>query len=93
MNQYDLVMTKTEVKPITLEVLDLREGETVESAIVTHFPPTGSSSSVSVDVASPYLNFFMGPFETKGIHQVKVQAVGDAGSKPETLYYIDVKDI
>ncbi len=92
---YELVMSKTEVKPITVEVLDLQHGEAVSSANVTHTPPSGDALTITPTVDSPYLSMVLGPFAVPGQHFVKVQAVGDGStpSKPEVLYSIDVKDI
>lgn len=94
MKTYDLEMTRTEVKPITLHVRDLREGETVNSATVTHTPPSGSALEINPSIETPYITMEFGPFATAGIHFVKVQAVGSANppSKPEVLYEIRVKD-
>lgn len=92
---YDLIMTKSEVKPITLQVLDLQEDETVASATAVHTPPSGSALTITPDVDSPYVNMVFGPFALAGHHFVKVQAVGSAvaPSKPEALYQILVKDV
>jgi len=92
---YDLVMGKTEVKPITVRVLDLLEGETVVSATATHTPPEGGAGiSIACSIDTPYINMEFGPFTTPGYHFVKVQAVGDAPtpSKPEVEYMIRVRD-
>jgi len=87
-------MSKTEVKPITVQVLDLQEGETVASANITHTPPSGSALTIPKTIASPYIHMLFGPFAVVGLHYVKVQAVGNAASpsKPEVLYLINVKD-
>jgi len=93
---YDLVMTTTETKPITVNVQDLRDGETVLSAVVTHSPPDGGAVlSITPSVETPYITMAFGPFATPGYHFVKVQAVGTASppSKPEVVYTILVKDI
>lgn len=92
---YNLIMTKTEIKPITVQVLDLQTAETVASAVVTHTPPSGSALTITPTVDTPYINMRFGPFAVAGQHYVKVQAVGSAGapSKPEVLYSIEVKDI
>lgn len=94
MIHYKLVMTKTEVKPITVQVLDLQTGEVVDSANATHTPPSGSALTITPTVDTPYVNMVFGPFAVVGRHQVKVQAVGDAASpsKPEVIYTIDVRD-
>jgi hypothetical protein len=90
---YQLTMTKTEVKPITVQVLDLQEGETVASANATHTPPSGSALTITPSVETPYVNMLFGPFAVEGIHYVNVQAVGNATppSKPEVLYIIEVR--
>jgi hypothetical protein len=92
MIQYNLVMTKTEVKPVTVHVIDLLDGETVSSALVVHTPPSGTPLTITGDVTTPYIDLELGPFTVAGWHFVKVQAVGDAGSKPEVVYAIEVKD-
>ena len=89
---YDLVMTKTEVKTITLRARDLQTNEQVDDAEITHTSPSGSALSIDYDVDTPYINMLFGPFETPGHHFVKVQAVGNLGSKPEALYQIRVRD-
>lgn len=89
---YDLVMTKTEVKPITLRARDLQTGETVTDATITHTPPSGNGMSIEKSIDTPYVNMEFGPFGTSGYHFVKVQAVGNLGSKPEALYQILVRD-
>jgi len=95
MIEYKLVMTKTEVKPITVQVLDLQDSETVASANVTHTPPSGSALTIAKTIDTPYINMLFGPFTVAGTHFVKVQAVGNAAtpSKPEVLYSIEVKDL
>lgn len=90
---YELVMGKTEVKPITLQVVDLQVGETVTDATVTHSPPSGSAITIGKTVATPYVNMLFGPFGLAGFHFVIVQAVGSNGSKPVALYVIQVKDV
>lgn len=90
---YDLVMSKTEKKPITVHVVDLQTGETVSTATATHTPPSGSALTITPTVATPYVNMLFGPFAVAGQHFVKVQATGSLGSKPEVLYSIDVKDV
>ena len=92
---YELVMSKTEVKPITVQVLDLQTGETVASATATHTPPSDSAVTITPTVDTPYVNMLFGPFTVPGQHFVKVQAVGNAASpsKPEVLYSIEVKDV
>lgn len=94
MIDYTLVMTKTEVKPITVQVLDLQTAETVASASITHTPPSGSALSIPSTVVTPYINMVFGPFATAGIHRVDVQAVGSATppSKPVVRYTIEVRD-
>ena len=91
---YQLVMSKTEVKPITVQVLDLQSGEAVDSANVTHAPPSGNAKTITPTIETPYINMVFGPFDIPGHHFVKVQAVGDASSpsKPEVLYSIEVRD-
>ena len=95
MIEYTLVMTKTEVKPITVQVLDLQTSETVASAVVTHSPPSGSALTITPTIVTPYVNMVFGPFAVAGIHYVKVQAVGNAAapSKPEVLYTVEVRDV
>jgi len=92
---YNLVMSKTEKKPITVQVLDLQTSETVASAEVTHTPPSGSALTITPSIDTPYINMVFGPFAVAGWHIVKVQAVGNAStpSKPEVLYNIEVKDV
>lgn len=94
MNIVNLVMSKTEVKSRSIKVTDLKTGETVSSATATHTPPDdGTALSISPTVATPYIDVNLGPFTTPGQHFVKVQAVGSEGSKPETLYSIEVRDM
>ena len=90
---YDLEMTAAEEKPITLEVLDLQEGEAVESATAEHTPPSGDPITIDVDISSPYINMVFGPFTVPGHHFVDVQATGDAAtpSKPVARYMIRVR--
>jgi len=90
-------MSKTEIKPISVQVLDLQEDETVSSANVTHTPPSGTALTITATVELSggyyYANMEFGPFTVPGWHYVKVQAVGSDGSKPEVEYMIRVKDI
>jgi hypothetical protein len=90
---YDLDMTTTEVKPITLQVLDLQASETVSSATATHTPPSGSPLTITPSISTPYVNMVFGPFAVAGHHFVDVQATGGAGtpSKPVARYMIRVK--
>lgn len=90
---YELIMSKTEVKPITVEVVDLQATETVTSASVTHTPPSGNAITITPTVATPNVNLLLGPLAVAGKHFVKVQATGSLGSKPEVLYEITVRDI
>lgn len=92
----DKAMSKTEVKPIPLQVLDLQTGETVVNAVITHLPPAGGAAlTIPKSISTPYIYMLFGPFATAGRHYVKVQAVGSAASpsKPEVLYSIEVKDV
>ncbi|HSG45347.1 MAG TPA: hypothetical protein VLA72_19555 [Anaerolineales bacterium] len=84
-------MSKTEVKPITVQVLDLQSGEAVDSANVTHAPLSGNAKTITPTIETPYINMVFGPFDIPGRHFV---AVGDATSpsKPEVLYSIEGKD-
>lgn len=88
----ELTMTKTEIKPRTIQVVDLQTAETVSSATATHTPPSGSAITITPTVSTPNVNLLLGPFAVAGRHTVKVQAVGSAGSKPEVLYDITVRD-
>ena len=90
---YDLEMTTTEAKPITLQVLDLQDGEEVSSASATHTPPGGSPLTINPTVETPYVNMVFGPFGVAGFHFIVVQAVGNAAepSKPEAVYCIKVR--
>jgi hypothetical protein len=90
MKIYDLTMTITEKKPRTVKVEDLQENETVSSATATHTPPSGGALTINPTVATPYVNFLLGPFAVAGHHFVKIQATGSLGSKPEVLYQIRV---
>lgn len=90
---YELIMSKTEIKPITMEVIDLQTAETVTSASVTHIPPSGNALTITPTVSTPNVNLLLGPLAVAGKHFVKVQAVGNAGSKPEVLYEINVRDV
>lgn len=91
---YELTMTKTEIKPLTVEALDLKTGETIESAVVTHIPPSGDPLTISATVeTSPYADLEVGPLAVPGRHFVKVQMVGSDGSKPEVVYDITVRDV
>lgn len=91
---YNLVMSKTEVKPITVQVVDLQTSETVEGAEVVHTPPSGEDAlTIDGTVDTPYINMLFGPFEVAGQHYVKVRAIGSDGSEPEVLYSIEVKPI
>lgn len=92
MKSYDLQMTDTEVKPISLEVVDLQEGEVVVSATAEHTPPGEETpTTITPTVESPYVSMLFGPFSAQGFHFVKVQAEGDNGSKPEVVYQIYVR--
>lgn len=95
MIHYTLVMTKTEIKPITVQILDLQENETVASATATHTPPSGTPLTITPTVDTPYVNILFGPFAVNGRHTVKVQATGNAASpsKPEVVYDIIVRDV
>jgi len=88
----DIEMLVGQVKPITLKIRDLQENETVASATATHTPPSGSPSTITPTVSTPYVNMVFGPFSVAGYHFVNVQAVGNAAapSKPEVLYQIKV---
>lgn len=94
MKVYDLVMSRTEVKPISLEVKDLQEGENLSDGNITHTPPEGGSPvTIDYSVDGNFLNMAFGPFAVVGYHYVMVQAIGDGSvpSMPEVLYVIRVK--
>ena len=88
-------MTASEVRSITLRVIDLQTSETVSSAVITHTPPSGSALTIPFTVSTPNIYMLFGPFTVAGRHIVKVQAVGSAAgpSKPETIFYLDVVTI
>lgn len=90
----ELEMLIGQVKPVTLQIRDLQEGETVASASAVHTPPSGSALTITPTVATPYVNLILGPFTVAGFHFVNVQAVGNAAapSKPEVLYEIKVRN-
>lgn len=90
MKTYDLTMSTTEVKPITVDVKDLQDDETVTDATITHTPPSGDATTVTYTVESPYINCLFGPLSVAGSHTIRVQAIGSAGSKPEVLFEIEV---
>lgn len=85
-------MTITEVRSITLQVVDLQAAEIVSSATITHTPPSGSALTIVKTISTPYIYMLFGPFAVIGRHIIKVQAVGSAASpsKPETIFYVDV---
>jgi len=89
---HELVMSTTEVKPITLRVVDLQASETVTDVTITHTPPSGSAITIQESIETPDINMLFGPFGLAGHHFVLVQAEGSNGSKPEALYVIQVKD-
>lgn len=89
----ELTMSKTEIKPRSIHVVDLQAAETVLSATATHTAPSGSPITITPTVATPYISLLLGPFAVAGKHFVKVQGVGSAGSKPEVLYEITVRDV
>lgn len=88
-------MTITEVRSITLQVVDLQSGETVSSAVITHTPPSGLALTIPFTVSTPNIYMLFGPFAVTGRHIIKVQAVGSAAgpSKPETIFYLDVVSV
>lgn len=53
---------------------DLLTGVTVSSGTAIHTPPSGSAGSVSLAVASPYINATLGPLTVTGIHYLEVRA-------------------
>lgn len=93
MKEYQLVMTKTEIKPVSISVTDLQSAETVSSANATHFPPSGTALTITPSVNTPTVTALLGPFGLAGEHTVKIQAVGNNGSKPEVVYRITVIDL
>ena len=88
---FDLDMLTDQVKPITLQVRDLQEGETVQSATVEHTPPSGNPIDIDATPDTPYVNMLFGPFTPAGHHFVKVVPVGSNGSKAAVLYQIRVR--
>ena len=91
MREYALEMTTTEIKPITVNVVDLQEGEALSGATITHTPPSGTPRDMDFTIEAPYINFLLGPLGVTGQNYVQVQGEGDDGSKPEVLYSILVK--
>lgn len=84
-------MGKTEMRPITLEVIDLQADEEVTNAQITHTPPAGGGVvTIEFAVEHPYINMLFGEFTVSGWHYVNVKAIGNNGSEPETLYVIKV---
>jgi hypothetical protein len=95
MKTIQLTMSIGEAKPRTVRVLDLQGEEEVEDAEITHTPPDGGTT-VTMEpntIATPYVNFVMGPFVDIGTHLVEVKATGDGTppSMPVVRYIIEVK--
>lgn len=90
---YDLNMVTTEIKPITVRVTDLQEGEVLSDAVVSHTPPSGDAITIEATIDGIYVNMLFGPFGVQGFHFVKVQAQGDNGSEPVVLYQIKVRGL
>jgi len=85
-------MTITEVRSISLQVIDLQTSETVANAIITHTPPSESALTIPFTVSTPNIYMLFGPFGVTGRHIINVRAIGSAGSpsKPETIFHVDV---
>lgn len=88
-------MTVTEVRSISLQVIDLQTSEAVSNAVITHTPPSGTALTIPFTVSTPNVFMLFGPFAVVGRHIVKVQAIGSGAgpSKPETIFYVDVVTI
>lgn len=88
-------MTVTEVRSISLQVIDLQTAETVSNAVITHVPPSGAALTIPFAVSTPNIYMLFGPLGVVGRHIVKVQAIGSGAgpSKPETIFYVDVVTI
>ncbi len=95
MKTIQLTMTTAEKKPRTVQVVDLKSGENVSGAAITHTPPAGGTvvEMAATVTTSPYIDFVLGPFPDIGTHLVDVQATGSAtpASKPVVRYIIEVK--
>lgn len=93
MKEYPIKTTTTEIQPVSITISNLQSGETVSSATATHTPPSGDALTITPSVSSPTVTLLLGPFAVVGNHIVKVQAVGDNGSKPEVIFNIQVVDL
>lgn len=87
----DQAFSLDEVRPATLEVVDLQEGEIVSTASAEHTPPSGSPIPITTTVDTPLINILLGPFSIAGYHYVRIRAEGDLGSRPEVLFTIWVR--
>jgi hypothetical protein len=52
---------------------DLLTGVTVASGTAVHTPPSGTAGSVTLAVASPYINATLGPLSVTGMHYLEVR--------------------
>jgi hypothetical protein len=60
---------------------DLPTGVIVTGGTATHIPPSGSASTVTVTVGSPYVYAQLGPLALTGIHYVDILATFSDGEK------------
>ena len=92
MKRYKLeAFSITEIRPLSVKVLDLQAAETVSTATAVHTPPSGSAVTITPTVATPYVNMLAGPFTAIGRHYILVKPVGSAGSKPTVQFVFDVE--
>jgi hypothetical protein len=81
----------TEVRTYVIDFTDdLRSAVTVASATATHTPPSGSPSTPTVAVASPYVNVTLGAQTAVGRHVLDVLATLTDGDKSSLRLEIDV---
>ena len=77
-----LTQSTSEIKTYTIDYTnDLPTGGTVTAGTATHVPPSGSASSVSVTVESPYVYATLPAQSVTGVHYLDVLATFSDGDK------------
>jgi len=82
---------QTEIKVYPTDFTgELLTGVTVASATATHTPPSGTATSPTVSVSSPYVYVTVGALTVLGVHYVSVLATLSNTEKAEIVLVISV---
>lgn len=88
---YNVGQSKAAIIPWPCDFTDsLLTGDTVNSAVATHTPPSGSATNPVETVSSPIVYVAVGPLAVTGVHIVDVVATTTNGNVDDIRLIIRV---